>query len=64
MPSALIRGRPAAAMVRFAAEEHLDRLVVAGHGHGGLRRLVVDSVTEEVVQAAPCPVLVVRGPRA
>jgi len=62
--SALIRGRPAAAIVRFAAEEHLDLLVVAGHGHGGLRRLVVGSVTEEVVRAAPCPVLVVRGPRA
>jgi nucleotide-binding universal stress UspA family protein len=62
--SALIRGRAAAAIVRFAEEEHLDLLVVASHGHRGLRRLVVGSVTEEVVRAAPCPVLVVRGPQA
>ncbi len=64
MRSALIRGRPAAAIVRFAAEERLDLLVVAGHGHGGLRHLVVGPVTEDVVRSAPCPVLVVRGPRA
>jgi nucleotide-binding universal stress UspA family protein len=62
--SALIRGRPAAAIVRFAEEEHLDLLVVASHGQGGLRRLVVGSVAEEVVRAAPGPVLVVRGPQA
>ncbi len=64
MRSALIRRRPAAALVRFAKEEHPDLLVVAGHGHGGGRHLVLGSVTEDVVRAAPCPVLVVRGPRA
>lgn len=60
---ALIRGRPAAAIAHFAAEEGLDVLVVASHGHGGLRHLVVGSVTEELVRAAPCTVLVVRGPK-
>lgn len=59
--SALLHGRPAAAIVRLAAEERLDLLVVGTHGHGGLRHLVVGSVTEELVRAAPCPVLVVRG---
>jgi nucleotide-binding universal stress UspA family protein len=59
--SALLHGRPAAAIIRFAAEEHLDLLVVGSHGHGGLRHLVLGSVTEEAVRAAPCPVLVVRA---
>lgn len=62
--SVLVRGRAAAAIVRLAEEERLDLLVVASHGHGGLRRLVLGSVAEEVVRAAPCPVLVVRAPRA
>jgi nucleotide-binding universal stress UspA family protein len=59
----MVRGRPAAAIAQFAAEEGLDLLVVASHGHGGLRHLVVGSVTEELVRSAPCPVLVVRGPK-
>lgn len=59
--SALVRGRPAEAIARFAAEEPLDLLVVASHGHGGLRHLVLGSVSEELVRAAPCPVLVFRG---
>lgn len=58
--SVLIRGRPAAAIVRCAAEERLDLLVVASHGHRGLRHLVLGSVAEELVRAAPCPVLVAR----
>ncbi len=62
--SALVHGRPVVAIARFAKEEHLDLLVVASHGHGGLRHLIVGSVTEEVVRTAPCPVLVVRASQA
>ncbi len=61
--SAMIRGRPAAVIARFAAEERLDLLVVASHGHGGLRQILIGSVTEELVRAAPCPVLVIRAPQ-
>jgi len=35
-------------------------IVIATHGHTGLRRLVLGSTAERVVQHAPCPVLVVR----
>ncbi len=61
--SAMIRGRPAAAIARFAAEERLDLLVVGSHGHGGLHQLLIGSVTEELLRAAPCPVLVIRAPQ-
>lgn len=61
--SALIHGRPAEAIAQLASEERVDLLVVASHGRGALRRLVLGSVTEELVRAAPCPVLVVRRPQ-
>jgi nucleotide-binding universal stress UspA family protein len=37
-----------------------DLLVIATHGHTGLKHFVLGSTTERVVQHAPCPVLVVR----
>jgi universal stress protein A len=43
-----------------------DLIVMGTHGHSGLKRLLVGSVTEEVVRRAHCPVMVVKapGPRA
>jgi nucleotide-binding universal stress UspA family protein len=43
-----------------AAEQHdTDLLVAATHGRGGFRRWALGSVTTELAQRAPCPVLVV-----
>jgi nucleotide-binding universal stress UspA family protein len=41
--------------------EHIDLLVLGTHGRGGLKKLALGSVAEEVLRLAPCPVLTV-GP--
>ncbi len=46
---------------RFAAAHAVDLLVIATNGRTGIRRWVLGSVTEAVLQTAPCEVLVVRS---
>jgi nucleotide-binding universal stress UspA family protein len=57
---ALLSGDPAEQIVRFARESGSDLVVVGTHGRRGLRRLVLGSVAERVLRAAPCPVLAAR----
>ncbi|HEY5171317.1 MAG TPA: universal stress protein [Acidimicrobiia bacterium] len=45
---------------RVATELNVDVIVVGSHGRGGLSRILLGSVSEQVVRHAPCPVLVVR----
>jgi len=44
-----------------AEEKDVDLIVMATHGRSGVRRLVLGSITEKVVRASACPVLVVRS---
>lgn len=56
------RGVNAAPTILEYAEEHdADMIVMGSHGRRGFRRLLLGSVTEEVVRISPCPVLVVRN---
>ena len=56
------RGDAASEIVRLAADEHADLIVLATHGWTGWRHLVFGSVAERVLREAPCPVLSVRSP--
>jgi nucleotide-binding universal stress UspA family protein len=56
-------GAAAESIVDAAGAEAADLIVVGSHGRGRLGRLILGSVSEEVIRRAPCPVLVVR-PRA
>lgn len=47
-------------IIRLAEESNVDLIVIATHGMTGWRRLAFGSVTEKVVRAASCPVLVLR----
>jgi nucleotide-binding universal stress UspA family protein len=47
-------------ILRIAKAEKADLIVISTHGRTGLRRLAFGSVTERVVRAANCPVLVLR----
>src|ERR1019366_3567681 len=38
-----------------------DLVVMGNHGHSGVARLLLGSVTENVVRKAECPTLIVRG---
>ena len=53
-------GVPAEEIVRLAAEESIDLIVMGTHGWGGFRNMVLGSVAHSVLRTAGCPVLVVR----
>jgi nucleotide-binding universal stress UspA family protein len=59
-------GRPEHALVKVAAREGTDLLVVGHRGLSGVRRVLLGSVSEYCAQHAPCSVLVARvsGPPA
>ena len=58
----VVRGRPASAIVDEAAAIQPDLLVMGSRGHGPLASVLMGSVSAEVVDHAPCPVLVARHP--
>lgn len=53
-------GPPVDEIVRIARENQVDLIVIATHGHTGLKHLLLGSVAERVIRHAPCAVLVVR----
>jgi nucleotide-binding universal stress UspA family protein len=57
--TALLQGRPGAALLRYAREHAIDLIVVGSHGRTGISHLLLGSVAEEVVRLAPCLVLTV-----
>lgn len=52
---------PSPAILSYAESKDIDLIVLGTHGRRGLRRLLLGSVTEELVRTAGCPVLTVRG---
>ena len=54
-------GRPAAAILETAKAHEADLIAMATHGRRGLARLVMGSVTEQVLREAACPMLVGRA---
>jgi nucleotide-binding universal stress UspA family protein len=59
-PAVRLSPTPAAEIVKYAKAIHADIIVIGTHARAGVSRLVMGSVAEHVVRAAPCPVLVVR----
>ncbi len=45
-------------IVHYAKENNIDLIVMSTHGHGGLRRLFLGSVTDRVVHSGEKPVLI------
>lgn len=56
----LAEGAAGQVIVQVAADVAADVVVVGSHGHGWLKRMVLGSTSQYVVQHARCPVLVVR----
>ncbi len=62
--STFLRRGPVAEHVRSVIEEQaIDLLVIGTHGRGGLQKLVLGSVAEQLLRLAPCPVMTL-GPMA
>ena len=52
---------PAAdAIIGYAEANDIDFIVMGTHGRRGVRRMLMGSVTEEVIRRSPCPVLTMR----
>lgn len=62
--TAVVKARPAEAILTYAEEQEIDLIVMATHGRSGVRRWVYGSVAEKVLRHAPCAMLIVRPPRA
>ena len=54
-------GPPAEGILEAVAAAHADLIVICSHGHGGLRRAIFGSVTDQVLRQSPIPVLIVRA---
>jgi nucleotide-binding universal stress UspA family protein len=59
---AVTEGPPSDAIVRLAAEQGVDLIVIGTSGRRGIDRLLLGSVALRVVREAPCSVLVARPP--
>lgn len=55
----LMEGKASEVIPEFVARHGVDLVVMAKHGLHGVERLVLGSVTERVLRAAPCSVLAV-----
>ena len=53
-------GVPYREITNLAREQGVDLIVVGQVGSRGPRRILIGSVTERVIEHAPCPVLVVK----
>jgi nucleotide-binding universal stress UspA family protein len=58
----LLEGRPANLIVERAEHARAELVVIGSRGLGPLKSMLLGSVSAEVVDHAPCPVLVVRRP--
>jgi nucleotide-binding universal stress UspA family protein len=57
----VLRGRPAAAIIDRARDMRADLIVVGSRGHGRIESMLLGSVSAELIDHAPTPVLVARG---
>lgn len=53
-------GHPAEQVCQFAEESDVSLIVMGSHGRSGFKRLILGSVSNAVVNHAPCAVTIVR----
>jgi nucleotide-binding universal stress UspA family protein len=58
---AVLRGRPASAINERAKVMQADVIVVGSRGHGRIGSMLLGSISSELIDHAPAPVLVARG---
>ncbi|MDT3437229.1 universal stress protein [Haloarcula sp. 1CSR25-25] len=52
-------GKPARAILEYAADNDIDQIVMGSHGRSGIDRLLLGSVAERVTRRARIPVTVI-----
>jgi nucleotide-binding universal stress UspA family protein len=58
----MLKDKPAERILEKAEDLDIDIIVMGSHGHGRLRRILVGSTSEAVLQDALCSVLIVPPP--
>ena len=58
----LTEGEPSRQILDVARQAGCDLIVMGTHGRTGLGRVILGSVTEEVLRRCPCPVVTVQMP--
>jgi len=58
--TALRQGHPAEEIIGYAEENGADLIVMGTHGRRGINRMLLGSVTEEVVRCSHVPIMTVR----
>lgn len=56
----IVSGDPSEEIIRLANIYHADLIVIGSRGLTGLKRIIQGSVSSQVVEQAPCSVLVVK----
>ena len=56
----ILEGRPAEVIRKYALDGNFDLIIVGNRGRGKVSRVLLGSVSDEVVREASCPVMVVR----
>lgn len=56
----VVQAQPGVSILEIAREEPVDLVAMSTSGRGGMGRLLLGSVADKVVRAAPCPVLIHR----
>jgi len=56
-------GEPADAILAAAASEGADVIVIGSSDKSGVGRMLMGSVTDDVIRRSPVPVMVVGAPR-
>jgi nucleotide-binding universal stress UspA family protein len=57
----VVTGKAYRAILKVAAEDHAELIVMGVHGKGALHRRLFGSTTHHVIREAGCPVLTLRG---
>lgn len=57
----VLYGGPADEILGYSKKHHMDLVIMATHGHGGLRRWWLGSVSEKVVSQSTIPVLLIHS---
>lgn len=58
----VLEGKPAEMVADYAGRHGIDLIVIASHGHSGVRRWVLGSVADRIVRNSCVPVMMIKAP--